>query len=193
MNGIYGFFVLIAVGIVLFLGLMIYNAIKIWLDKRNNSIAISVFEQYGYRYHSSYNYKGKGLIYRKQLDTVTVDSLLLHYDYEPLDLNVQYRIFDYVALLKYPEWEERCYNIVAVHGGVRLSHFYALEVVIGDKVYYRPFSFYFDNDRAGKYLYPVDMRNQKRISNYLSDDMHGLITKFYDEEILYWKNKTLQI
>lgn len=193
MNGIYGFFLLVAVGFGLFVALIVYNAIKLWIFKFNNSIAISVFEQYGYRFYSTHSYKGKGLIYRKRLDNETTNALLLHYGYEALDLDAPYRIFDYVALVKYPEWEEYYGSMVAVHGGLRLYHFYEIEIPVRNKIYYRPYSFYLDNDMKGELLPSINAENKTLISNHLTNDMRGVIAKFHEDEIAYWKNKMRDI
>ncbi len=188
MKGILEFIILIAVLVV---ARSTYIAIKLGGIKHKYASVIAVFKEYGYTYYSTWKSEGKGIIYRKQLDKTTIDSLLLRYKYEPLGLESQYRIFDYVAIVQFPEWEERCYSIVACHGGVRLVHFYSLEIAIGGKFYQRPLSYYLDNDMKGDSLGYFELKNKEIISSMLFSDIRFAVQGFM-EEIKYWQQRITQ-
>ena len=188
MKGILEFIILIAVLIV---ARSTYIAIKSGVIKHKYASVIAVFKEYGYTYYSTWKSKGKGIIYRKQLDKTTIDSLLLRYKYEPLDLEPQYRIFDYVAIVQFPEWEERCCSIVARHGGVRLVHFYSLEVAIGGKFYQRPLSYYIDDDMRGDSLGYFELKNKEIISSLLFSDIRFVVKRFIEDEIKHWQHRNI--
>lgn len=191
MKGILEFIILIAVLIGLFVIWYAHRAIKLGFVKHKFASVIAVFKEYGYAYCSSWNSKGKGVIYRKQLDKTTIDSLLLRYKYQPLNLESQYRIVDYVAIVQFPEWEEKCYNIVANHGGVRLVHFYSLEVFIGGKFYQRPLSYYLDNDMKGDPLGYCELKNKEIISSLLFSDIRFVVQGFMEDEIKLWQHRNI--
>lgn len=193
MKGILEFIIIIAVLIGLFVIWHAYRTIKSGFIKHKYASVIAVFKEYGYTYYSSWNSKGKGIIYRKQLDKVTIDSLLLRYKYQPLDLETQYNIYDYVAIVQFPEWEERCYNIVASHGGVRLLHFYSLEAAIGGKFYQKPLSYYLDNDMKGEPLGYFELQNKEIICSILFSDIRFVIQGFMEDEIKHWQQTHNQL
>lgn len=192
MEGLIEFIYLIVIAIGMVIIWCIYRAIKLIIIKYKYQSAIKIFHSYGYRYYSYYNYKGKGFIYRNQLDSTTLDSLLLRYGYEPLVLNTQFKVFDTVAIIDYPEWEERYDNIGAIHGGLRLLHFYMLEVQDGNKVYQRPFHHYLDNDMAGEPIYESAYNNPDIIDSMISSDIRFILQKFYDDEVRYWEHELLK-
>lgn len=189
MDDLLKFLFLLLVGFDLFLILCIYSIIELWMTKHKYSKTISVFNQYGYRFYSDYSYKGKGLVYRKQLDKTTIDSLLIRYKHHPLDFEVQYKIYDYVALIKYPEWEEKYYMIRYSHGGLRLIHYYTMVVIVGDNTYYRPLDHYLCNDMEGYVIAPCVLENKDTIEHILTSNIRCLIDYFCDQELKYWRDK----
>lgn len=198
MKGLIEFVYLVAIAIGLLVIWKFYIALKLKVTKHKYQSAINVFHSYGYMYHSYYNYKGKGFIYRKQLDKTTIDSLLLRYGYEPLELNTQFKVFDYIAIMEYPEWEEWLYNNVFYHGGLFLVHFYLLEVQFGNKVYQRPFHYYleYNAERFGRRIIGcaqtidgLDLQNPELIETIISSDIKYLLQTFNDDEVRYWEHK----
>ena len=201
MKGIIDLVYLIAIVVGVGLVWCIYRAIKLKGLKHKYQTAIKVFKRYGYNYHGYYDYKAKGFIYRKQLDRTTIDSLLLRYKYEPLELSSEIRIYDCIGIIDYPEWQERCYDIVLEHGGLYLFHFYMLEVQIGDKFYQRPFNYYLEYkaERAGKHIIANTqstseffLKNPEIVETMISSDIQFIIRQFNDDEVRYWEHELLK-
>lgn len=201
MKGLIEFIYLVAIAIGLWVIWCLYRAIKLKVIKPKYQSAIKVFKRYGYNYHGYYNYKGKGFIYRKQLDRTTIDSLLLRYKYEPLELNAQFKVYDYIAIIEYPEWHERLYDMVLHHGGLGLMHFYMLEVQFGDKAYQRPFHYYLEYkaERAGKRVIANTqstseffLKNPEIVETMISSDLKSILQTFNEEEVKYWEHELLK-
>lgn len=185
MEDILEFIYTIATALGLFIIWRLYKAITCMIIGIKYSTIIKVFKRYGYRFFSTYNDKGKGLIYRKQMVKFITDSLLIRFNYEPIDLCCQYKVFDYIAIIKYPYWVDNIYDTFYYpHGG----YFYMLEVQIGDTFYQRPFHKYFDNDRAGESIKEMLSNDMDYLESIVSDTP---IHTFYTEEIKYWKEHEL--
>lgn len=141
----------------------------------------------GYRYYCRYKSKGKGLVYIKSIPKEIIDSLLIRYKLSPIDIDADHEIIDCVAIIKFPEWEERCSNIVCTHGGIRLFHYYTIAIKKEGKVFQRPLCHYFDNDINGTLLAPIELGSKDIIHTILTSDLKSAIIKFNDDEINYWK------
>lgn len=196
MEGIIDFIYLIATALVLLVIWCIYRDFKLLIIKRKYQTAIKVINKFGYNCYSCYNYKGKGLIYRKQMDKSMIDCLLQSYNYEPLELSTQYKIFDYLTIIEYPEWEKQYYGEV-VHDG-RLLHFYMLEVQIRDKLNHRPIHYYLTNENGrtvacsqsiGEF---IELNDPHIIESMISSDIKFILQKFNDNELRYWENELLK-
>lgn len=194
MKGLIEFIYLVAIAIGLRVIWCFYRAIKLKILKHKYQSAIKVLHSYGYRYCSYYNYRGKyrgkGLIYRKQLDKTSLDSLLLRYGYEPLELNAQFKVYDYIAIVDYPIWEERFDGVVLDHGGLRLLHFYRLKVLVGDKVFQRFFNHYLDNDMSGEPIGEIALKSSELIDLMISSpsNIKFILQEFNDDEVKYWED-----
>lgn len=188
MEGILEFIILVGVGIGVALLLKLYSILKLWLLRHKYASIIAVFSQFGYIYNSSINTKGKGLIYRKQIDRLVIDSLLIRYKFNPIELSVPYKVYDYVALIDFPEWEERCCHIVYAHGGLRLIHFYSLEVQLDNQILQIPISHYLCNDMGGPEIAPFMRESKEYIDTILNSELCEILSKFNTDEIEYWQN-----
>lgn len=188
MKGILEFLILLGVGMGVALLLKLYFVLKLWFIKHKYAPIIAVFSQFGYTYRSSIRSKGKGVIYRKQIDKVVIESLLIRYRLKHIELSVPYKIYDYVALIDFPEWEERCYHILYVHGGLRLIHFYSLEIKLNNKTYRRPISQYLSNDMLGTEIEPFMRNSTEYIENIINSEPRDILSKFLTDEIEYWQN-----
>ena len=193
MKGILEFLILLGIGIGVALLLKLYSALKLWLLKHKYASIIAVFRQFGYLYYSSIRSKGKGVIYRKQIDNAVIDSLLIRYRFNSIELSVPYKVYEYIALIDFPEWEERCYDIVHVHGGLRIIHFYSLEVKLNNKTYWRPISQYLSNDMLGIEIEPFMRKSTEYIENIINSESRDTLSKFIADEIGYWQNNVDKI
>lgn len=196
MEGILGFFCLVAIAIMLWVIRVLYQVIRFRFIKRRYKSVIRALNRFGYTYHSYYyDYYGKGSIYRKQLDKATIDSLLLRCGYEPLELNTQFKVFDYIVIMEYPEWEKQYYGEVIHHGW--LVHFYMLEVKVENKFYQRPFQYYLA-DTIGRYvahtqtISEFEINNPEIIDYMVSSDINSILQTFSDDEVKYWEHKLLK-
>ena len=176
--------------IIVFIAVMACNGIKLMIKRQKYSKIISHCKKHGYKYHCSYSSKGKGIIYSKEIEKDVVDALLLRYKYTPIEINAEYKVYDYIAIIKFPEWEERVYGCSRSHGGIRLFHFYSLGIIKGDRIYSRPFNHYLDNDMSGELLEDFALKNEDSIDSILSSNLSFDVQKFNDDEVGYWKHKT---
>lgn len=176
--------------IIALIALMIYIGIKAGLNRKKYSKIISLCKGRGYKHHSSYSSKGNGIIYSKEIEKEVINALLLRYKYTPIEINAEYKVYDYIAIIKFPEWEERGYGYSMYHGGIRLFHFYSLKIIKGDKIYSRPFNHYLDNDVRGELLEDFTLKNEELIGSILTSNIPYIIQEFNDDEIKYWKSKT---
>ncbi|MDE6538048.1 MAG: hypothetical protein K2M13_08465 [Muribaculaceae bacterium] len=188
MKGILEFLILLGIGIGVALLLNLYSALKIWLLKHKWASIIAVFKEFGYIYCSSIRSKRKGVIYRKQIDKETIESLLIRYRLNSIELSVPYKVYDYVALIDFPNWEERYFGIVYVHGGLRILHFYSLEVNLNNKTYRRPISQYLSNDMLGTEIEPFMRKSTEYIESIINSEQRDILRIFIADEIEYWQN-----
>lgn len=189
MKGLIEFFYIILLGAGILLILMLCNAIKQSFQNRKYTNVLTCIKGQGYKYVGRYNSKGKGVIYRKIISKEIIDSILLRYKLPPIEMESEFSITDYVAILEFPEWEERYTGITCSHGAVRLFHFYAMLMKIGDKIFERPLNHYLDDDLGGEKLAPIDLENREIIENMLSSSIREAIFKFNNEELAYWISK----
>lgn len=186
MGGLIEFFYLILVIVSLFIILAILRVIYLNILKHNYSNVVTFLTEQGYRFFGVYKSKGKGLLYSKSISKEIIDSLLLRYKFPPLELDCDYHVLDYVAILNFPEWEERYSGVVCGHGGVRLVHFYAIEMKKNGKFFCRPFNHYLDDDLCGESLAPIDLENKDLVESIFSSSIRDTISKFNDDELRYW-------
>jgi len=189
MKGLMEFFYLILLGAGILLILMLCNAIKQSVQNRKYTNVLACIKGQGYKYVGRYSSKGKGVIYSKTISREIIDSLLLRYKFSPIELESEFSIIDYIAILEFPEWEERYTGITCSHGSVRLFHYYAMSMKRGDKIFERSLNHYLDNDLAGEMLAPIDLENREIIENMLSSSIRDAIFKFNNEELAYWVSK----
>lgn len=190
MEGLLEFLYLILIIGALFIILVGWRAVSVSIQKIKYSNIISCLNTQGYRFYGRYNSKGKGLLYRKTIQKEIIDSLLLRYKFDPIELNGEFDIIDYVAILRFPEWEERIPGIaVYEHGGLRLFHFYAIAMSKGEKVFQRPLNYYLDNDMGGEVIAPIGLKNQDIIQAILSSGIKDAISQFNNDELRYWKKE----
>ena len=182
----YGFIIL---AIVAFFIYCLYRVIMIWFVKRRYKFVIRTLNRFGYNYYSYYNVcNDEGFIYRKQLDKAVINSLLVRYKYEPLELNSKFKVFDYMAIM-----------VDQKYSGVNLMHFYTLEIQLGDKSYRRQFYYYLRRDviRRGATevltLSKFFLKNLELIEAGISSDIEDVIKKFNKDEIEYWKQELLNM
>lgn len=169
---------------------MLWNAIKQSLQNRKYANVLACLKGQGYSYYGRFNSKGKGVIYCKSIDKEIIVSLLLRYKFPQMELDSQFSITDYVAILEFPEWEERYTGIIRyIHGGIRMFHFYAISMKRGDKVFERPLNHYLDNDLGGEVLEPMDLESKDIIDSMLSSSIREAICKFSEDELAYWGYK----
>lgn len=186
MKGLMEFCYLILIVGVIFIILMLWNAISIMFLKHKFSNVVACLKKNGYRYYGRYKAKGNGIIFSKLIDKELIDSLLFRYKYSPIELDGEYKIIDYAAIVKFPELEERYPSIVRVHGGIRLFHFYAIKMNIGSRSYQRCLDYYLDCDMGGEPLDPIFLEDKDIIESILSSSIRYAIRKFNDDEIKYW-------
>lgn len=185
-EGLISFFILMVVIVCVFIILAVWRVFYINILKSKYSNVVSILTEQGYRFYGVYKSKGNGLLYSKSICKEIIQSLLLRYKFPPLELDCEYRVIDYVAILKFPEWEERLPGLVWVHGGVRLVHFYAIEMKKNGKFFCRPFNHYLDDDLCGEPLDPLDLKNKELVESIFSSNIRFTISEFYDDELRYW-------
>ena len=186
MEGLIAFLILVVVIVCVFIILAVWRVIYINILKSKYSNVVSILTEQGYRFCGVYKSKGKGLLYSKSISKEIIESLLLRYKFPPLELDCAYRVIDYVAILKFPEWEERYSGIVCDHGGVRLVHFYSIEMKKNGKYFRRSLNHYLDSDSCGEPLAPIDLESKEIIESILSSSIRDSISKFNKEEVRYW-------
>lgn len=190
MKGLIEFLYLVLIVGGLFIIWMCWTTISQSIKKRKYSNVRSCIKEQGYRYCGRYSSKGKGWLYSKSISKEIIDSLLLRYKFLPIELDGEYSITDYIAILEFPEWEERYSGIGSYrHGGIRLFHFYAITMKSGEKSFERPLNYYLDNDMAGEMLAPIDLENRDIIESMLSSSIRDSIFKFNNDELVYWLTK----
>lgn len=186
MEELIAFLILVVVIVCVFIILAVWRVIYINILKSKYSNVVSILTEQGYRFWGVYKSKGKGLLYSKSISKEIIESLLLRYKFPPLELDCEYRVIDYVAILKFPEWEERYPGIVCDHGGVRLVHFYSIEMKKNGKYFRRSLNHYLDNDSCGEPLAPIDLESKEIIESIFSSSIRDSISKFNKEEVRYW-------
>lgn len=186
MKGILEF--IIITGVVILVSIC-YLSLRLWMTSHKYTSIVAVLKQYGYSYISTVSSKGKGLMYRKQIDVSVINSLLIRYKFKPIELHAPYKVYDYVVLMNFPEWEEKYYHSVVTHGGLRLIHFYSMEVELNNKVYHRPYSHYISNDMDGILIEPFMRNNKEFIEAILTSELHDIISDFSHNEISHWQHK----
>lgn len=192
MNGLVEFFYLILFGCVILLILKLCSEIKCTYRNRVYANVLACVRGQGYKYCGRYNSKGKGVIYGKAISKELIDSLLLRHKFSPIGLDLAFDFTDYVAILEFPEWEEIYVGVTRCRGGVRLFHFYAMSIRIGDKIYERPLNYYLDNDMEGIMLAPIDLENREIIESMLSSSIKDAIFKLNNDELAYWVSECQQ-
>lgn len=190
MEGLIEFFILVVVIVCVFIILAVWRVFYIIILKSKYSNVVSILTEQGYRFYGVYKSKGNGLLYSKSISKEIIESLLLRYKFPPLELDCEYRVIDYVAILKFPEWEERYSGVVCDHGGVRLVHFYVIEMKKNGKFFRRPFNHYLDDDLCGEPLAPIDLKNKKLVESIFSSNIRDTISKFNDDELRYWAKQS---
>lgn len=183
-----GLLYLLLIAGLIFIPIIIWNTIFLLYSRYKYANIISCLTAQGYRFNSLHRSKGKGLIYSKSIPKEIMDSILLRYKFSPINIETDYEIKDYVAIIKFPEWEERYPGVICKHGGIRMFHFYRLWIRKEDKIMRRPFN-HLDSERCGKLLAPIDMENKKIIQAMLSSGIKDAIMDFHNEELEYWKKE----
>lgn len=123
--------------------------------------------QLGYRFIGVYN--GNGVAFEKIENRELVNALLCQCGYDKVQFDAKYKIYDYVVVARFPEWNENFSNIgyVFAHGGVRLFRFISLKVVIDGMIYWTPISNYIDAD-GGVPLSPADLSGDTIIDHKMT-------------------------
>ena len=182
------FLYLILIGIGIYLAIIGFRHIRIWVTSFYYRRIIRFYKWHGLKFLSYYTYKGKGLVYCKELEKSLVDSVLIRYGYPPINMSTEYAIYEYRAVIRYPEWEERLYSIGSKHhGGIKLFHFYSLILIINNEIVNKTLTEYLNDDMEGEYLYEWALKdNNLEIEHHLSRDLK-YIAKDLNEEINHWK------
>lgn len=186
MKGLIEFFYLTLAIVILFIILAILRVIYLSILKHKYSNVVTFLTEQGYKFRRVYKSKGKGLLYSKSISKEIIYSLLLRYKFPPLELDCDYHVIDYAAILNFPEWKERYPGVVCDHGGVRLVHFYAIEMKKNGKFFCRPLNHYLDDDLCGEPLAPIDLENKELVESIFSSSIRDTISKFNDDELRYW-------
>ena len=178
-------FLLVVVALIMYVG---YNAIRLLLAKHRLSGFVRYCNLFGYLYDLYFGHKGKGLIYRKELSKFDMDYLLKKYGYTSIEYPTQSSIYEYIAIIDYPYWEEHVYEIIKGHGGRRFFHFFSLAVNKDGKTIQRPYENVYIDDCKGEFLYDCIQIDGKLIEGSIDYAMKYSLEKFVDDELKYWQN-----
>lgn len=176
---------ILVVSLIIYVG---YNAIRLLLAKHKLSGFVRYCNLFGYSYVLYFRHKGKGLIYRKELPKSDMDYLLTKYGYTSIEYPLQSSIYEYIAIIDYPYWEEHFYEIIKGHGGRRFFHFFSLVVNKDGKTIQRPYENMYFDDTKGEFLYDCIRIDGKQIENSIDYAMKYSLERFVDDELKYWHN-----
>lgn len=163
-----------------------YYSIQRLIIRRKFSEYIKYFKLFKYNYVANYTYKGKGLIYRKQLHANEMNRLLNLYGFKDCSISSGTAIFENLAIVKFPYWEERFDIIVKEHGGTRFILFYSIEIEDADKRLYRPYNVYICED-YGEYFEECIPIDGDTIHGTIACQKRDALKAFVEKEIKYWQ------
>ena len=116
----------------------------------------------------------------------SVGGVVQRYDYTALDYPSQSCIYEYVAMIDYPYWEEHFYNITKGLGGRRFFHFFTLVVNLNGKAIQRPFSELYLSDSKGEFLYDCIQIDGNLMENLIANAKRHSLERFVSDELRYW-------
>jgi len=185
MSAIIQFIIIIVVALMTYVGYVTSR----WLIVRHNLLGfVNYCNLFRYSHVGYFNHKGKGLIYRKEKPKAEMDDILKKYGYQSIEYPDFSTIYEYIAVIDYPFWEEHCHNVIRSHGGRRFFHFFSLVVNRNGKTIQRPFENLHFNDFKGEFLYDSIQIDGKQIENSIDYAMKYSLEKFVDDELKYWQN-----
>ena len=165
-----------------------YHLIQRLIIRHKFSEYIDYFKLFKYNYAGFYNHKGKGLIYRKKIQANEMKYLLKTYGFKDHNISSESAIFENLAIVEFPYWEERFDIIVQTHGGVRFYLFYNIEIKEEDKCFTRPFNIYINED-TGEYIDDSISIDGDLIQGTIVYLKRFALKDFVENEMKFWQNK----
>ncbi len=166
-----------------------YVAIWKLMVRRKFPTFIDFCKLYNYKFADYYDYKGKGLIYRKQISVSKMNIELRSLGINDSIIPSETQIFENLAVVEFPYWEEQLentsVNILFCHGGIRFILFYNIVIEKEDKFVQRAYHIYIDHN-GGEHLRANEPIDGYLFQRVISDNKQYALRQFVEKELKYW-------
>ena len=140
---------------------------------------------YGYTQAVFYTNKSKGFIYRKRISVSEIENQLKLFGHDNCCIPSDAIIYENLALIIFPYWEECCDFIVKRHGGRRFILFYSIEEKKDEKHLQRPYSHYL-NDMCGEFIDDDIIIDGELLDGSIRYQRNYALKDFVNDELKYW-------
>jgi|GEM_PF-3402482 len=140
---------------------------------------------YGYSQAEFYTNKSKGFIYRKRISVSEIENQLKIFGHENCIIPSDTIIYENIAMIIFPYWEERYDFIVTRHGGRRFILFYSIEEKKDKEHLQRPYRHYL-NDECGEFFDEDIIIDGDLLDGSIRYQRYSALEDFVNDELKYW-------